>query len=151
MQLLKQQEQERHGRGFAVVADEVRKLAERTQKSLVEIDISVSTIVQSINDVSDKMHINAQNIENLTNISSDVEDKINTTSNAITYSTKVAKESTEDSLQMSEQINEIIIDISKIETLSTANGVSAKSIESDLKQLVEVASSLQSTINEFKS
>ena len=27
-----------HGRGFAVVADEVRKPAERTQKSLVEIN-----------------------------------------------------------------------------------------------------------------
>ncbi|MDH5465472.1 MAG: methyl-accepting chemotaxis protein, partial [Thiovulaceae bacterium] len=30
-----------HGRGFAVVADEVRKLAERTQKSLSEIQISI--------------------------------------------------------------------------------------------------------------
>jgi methyl-accepting chemotaxis protein len=37
-----------HGRGFAVVADEVRKLAERTQKSLSEISISVNTLVQSI-------------------------------------------------------------------------------------------------------
>lgn len=140
-----------HGRGFAVVADEVRKLAERTQKSLVEIDMSVSTIVQSINDVSDKMHVNAKNIENLTNISSDVEDKINATSSAIMHSTKIAKESTDDSLQMSKQINEIINDISGIEVLSTANGTSAKSIESDLRRLVEVASSLQATINEFKS
>lgn len=140
-----------HGRGFAVVADEVRKLAERTQKSLVEIDMSVSTIVQSINDVSDKMHVNAKNIENLTNISSEVEDKINTTSSAIAHSTMVAKESTNDSIQMSNQINEIISDISNIEVLSTANGTSAKSIESDLKRLVEVASSLQATINEFKS
>ncbi|MDK9694734.1 MAG: methyl-accepting chemotaxis protein, partial [Sulfurimonas sp.] len=52
-----------HGRGFAVVADEVRKLAERTQKSLSEIEISVSTIVQSINDVSDKMNVNARGME----------------------------------------------------------------------------------------
>ena len=35
-----------HGRGFAVVADEVRKLAERTQKSLADINISVNTLVQ---------------------------------------------------------------------------------------------------------
>ena len=79
-----------HGRGFAVVADEVRKLAERTQKSLTEIDMSVSTIVQSINDVSDKMNQNAQNIEKLTEISNDVEDKIAITSDAMESSNKAA-------------------------------------------------------------
>lgn len=88
-----------HGRGFAVVADEVRKLAERTQKGLSEIDISVNTIVQSINDVGDKMAQNAKNIE----------------------------------------------------ALSSANGTSVQSIESDLERLVNVASSLQATIDEFKS
>ena len=40
-----------HGRGFAVVADEVRKLAERTQKSLADINISVNTLVQSISGI----------------------------------------------------------------------------------------------------
>ncbi|WP_336615125.1 methyl-accepting chemotaxis protein, partial [Campylobacter sp. RM12647] len=35
-----------HGRGFAVVADEVRSLAERTQKSLSEINATISVIVQ---------------------------------------------------------------------------------------------------------
>ena len=38
-----------HGRGFAVVADEVRKLAERTQKTLSEAKINISTVVESIN------------------------------------------------------------------------------------------------------
>ena len=37
-----------HGRGFAVVADEVRKLAERTQKTLSEVKVEISTIVDSI-------------------------------------------------------------------------------------------------------
>ncbi len=140
-----------HGRGFAVVADEVRKLAERTQKSLLEIDMSVSTIVQSINDVSDKMGINAKNIEHLAHISKDVENKITKTSNAIETSNKVAKNSKEDSIRMSKSIEEIIGDISKIETLSTANGTSTQHIEGELKKLVHIATCLQSTIEEFKS
>jgi methyl-accepting chemotaxis protein len=140
-----------HGRGFAVVADEVRKLAERTQKSLAEIDISVSTIVQAINDVSDKMTINAQNIEALVNISDDVEQKISLTSNAMQTSTQMANKSKNDSEKMSKNIQEIIAYIEKIETLSTANGTSVASIEGDLQKLVHVASSLQKTIDEFKS
>ena len=44
-----------HGRGFAVVADEVRKLAERTQKSLSETNVSVSTIVQAVESISVSM------------------------------------------------------------------------------------------------
>ena len=140
-----------HGRGFAVVADEVRKLADRTQKSLTEIDISVSTIVQSINEVSDKMNQNANNIENLIQISQEVENKINTTSDAISHSNKVASNSREDSIKMSRNIEEIISDIADIQTLSTANGTSVQNIEIDLKSLVEVARSLQTTIDEFKS
>ncbi|MCH5322982.1 MAG: methyl-accepting chemotaxis protein [Helicobacter sp.] len=44
-----------HGRGFAVVADEVRKLAERTQKSLSEIEANTNLLVQSINDMSESI------------------------------------------------------------------------------------------------
>ncbi len=41
-----------HGRGFAVVADEVRKLAEKSQHSANEIKGVISSIEQSINDVT---------------------------------------------------------------------------------------------------
>jgi len=140
-----------HGRGFAVVADEVRKLAERTQKSLTEIDLSVSTIVQSINDVSDKMHKNLNKIENLITISSDVESKIDATFNAIEISSIIANNSKEDSQKMTGGIEDIIQDIAQIDTLSTANKTSTESIETDLERLVHVAKSLQSTIDEFKS
>jgi len=140
-----------HGRGFAVVADEVRKLAERTQKGLSEIDISVSTIVQSINDVSDKMAQNSKSIEALADVSQDVEEKINITTNAIDSSTTAANKSKEDSVEMSKNLEEIIAYITHIESLSTANKTSVEAIESDLKRLVAVASSLQATIDEFKS
>ncbi|PHS59146.1 MAG: chemotaxis protein [Sulfurimonas sp.] len=140
-----------HGRGFAVVADEVRKLAERTTKSLTEIDISVSTIVQSINDVSEKMQTNAQNIESLASISGEVEDKINNTSHAIQISSDVADKSAQNTKEISSNVVEIIEFIHKIDILSTANNTSTQDIESDLKRLVAVANELQSTINEFKS
>ena len=44
-----------HGRGFAVVADEVRKLAERTQKSLSEIEANTNVLAQSINEMSESI------------------------------------------------------------------------------------------------
>jgi len=43
-----------HGRGFAVVADEVRKLAERTQKATSEIAISINTMKQETNTITEK-------------------------------------------------------------------------------------------------
>lgn len=40
-----------YGRGFAVVADEVGNLAERTQKSLDEINTNINLLTQSINEI----------------------------------------------------------------------------------------------------
>jgi len=53
-----------HGRGFAVVADEVRKLAERTQKSLSDINISVNTLVQSISTIVEGLSEQSSKLEN---------------------------------------------------------------------------------------
>nr|WP_289769541.1 methyl-accepting chemotaxis protein [Helicobacter bilis] len=44
-----------HGRGFAVVADEVRKLAERTQKSLSEIESNANVLTQSIHEMTNSI------------------------------------------------------------------------------------------------
>ena len=51
-----------HGRGFAVVADEVRKLAERTQKSLTEIEANTNVLAQSIKEMSESIKEQSEGI-----------------------------------------------------------------------------------------
>jgi len=140
-----------HGRGFAVVADEVRKLAERTQKSLTEIEVNVGSIVQSINDVSDTISENATNVNGLTTISLEVEAKISTTSLEMENSVVIAKKSYSDSIEMVKHIEWIIEKISQINDVSQSNQKSVENIEEDSEKLLSVAQSLQARINEFKS
>lgn len=69
-----------HGRGFAVVADEVRKLAERTQKSLSEIEANTNLLVQSINDMAESIKEQTQGItqinENVSRIDQSTKDNV---------------------------------------------------------------------------
>ncbi len=62
-----------HGRGFAVVADEVRKLAERTQKSLGEIEANTNVLVQSINEVADSIKEQTQSVSQINETISQLE------------------------------------------------------------------------------
>jgi len=140
-----------HGRGFAVVADEVRKLAERTQRSLSEIEININTIVQSVNDISDKMSTNARDMIQLTHISNEVEEKISLTSSEMERSVLVAQHSYKDSIEVVHHIEWIIERISNINHVSESNKKSVELIERDSDRLLQVAQSLQMRINEFKS
>lgn len=54
-----------NGRGFAVVADEVRKLAERTQKSLLEINTNINILTQSITDIGQSAEEQTKAIEHI--------------------------------------------------------------------------------------
>lgn len=62
-----------HGRGFAVVADEVRKLAERTQKSLGEIEANTNLLVQSINDMAESIKEQAEGVTQINDTISQLE------------------------------------------------------------------------------
>ena len=80
-----------HGRGFAVVADEVRKLAERTQKATGEISISIQTLKQESNGMSENSKqlntIASQSTESVYSLRESL-DKFNKISNAVLGSSR---------------------------------------------------------------
>ncbi|WP_120951217.1 methyl-accepting chemotaxis protein [Helicobacter sp. L8] len=62
-----------HGRGFVVVADEVSNLAMRTQQALVEVNATLTSIVQNVKGVSEQMHQQAARIEKANALSTSVQ------------------------------------------------------------------------------
>lgn len=140
-----------HGRGFAVVADEVRKLAERTQKSLTEINSTISIVIQSISDSSDMMHSNSENIERLAERSEEIDVKINSASTALRSNVDASHKSVQEAENMARKINEIISKVSEMSNLSENNQLEIKQISKIAGELYTAATNLNTQLGQFKS
>ncbi len=95
-----------HGRGFAVVADEVRQLAERTQKSLSEINANISVLTQSIMDIGSSIDAQSMSI-------SQVNDAVSEIDKAIQDNAQTANKVRSVAIEVKEMSSEALEDVEK--------------------------------------
>lgn len=139
-----------HGRGFAVVADEVRQLAERTQKSLVEINATVSVIVQAITDSGSQMDENAKLFGELVKQSEAVSHKIDSSVSLMENSLKVVESAALTSEKSGEGIKKAMEEIHHINEITTNNARDLEEIASAAEHLHGVTQKLNDQLHYFK-
>ena len=110
-----------HGRGFAVVADEVRQLAERTQKSLADINTTINIIVQGISNLSNEMSEGIESFHQIVNISDNVTTQIENSIGFIEVATKRSNESSKESQQIEKSLQNAESSIKEVKETSLQN------------------------------
>jgi methyl-accepting chemotaxis protein len=139
-----------HGRGFAVVADEVRKLAERTQKSLTEINSTVSIVVQAIDEASEYMNNNSNEINELVNVSTNVQNSMHEAVSRVKEVTEMS-DNVEDFESIGNTIEKITKSIDEIDSISEQNSRSVEEIANAAEHLSRLTDKLARKLEEIKT
>ena len=139
-----------HGRGFSVVADEVRKLAERTQKSLAEIDVTISVIVQGVTQLSSHMENNAENIHLISSHASKVEAETLETKKRTLESMGDAKEASAKVVESVQMTTQMMEQMQKTLALSHNNKAIASEFSEISQKMLQTSLQLEETLSSFK-
>ncbi|MCK5649707.1 MAG: methyl-accepting chemotaxis protein, partial [Gammaproteobacteria bacterium] len=140
-----------HGRGFAVVADEVRNLAKHTQQSLIEINDTINEIIKAVEQASQSMNINSQEIQELSSVAGDVDKKINQTVAIVNEATIASDKTVQDFEKTGDNIESIVDRVQEINAISSTNARSVEEIASAAEHLNSMTENLNAQLETFRT
>jgi len=139
-----------HGRGFAVVADEVRKLAERTQKSLSEIDAAISIIVQGILEAQNDIEENVEKFQEATSKTDELIQKTDDTMNSLNNTIENAELASSETVKINTHVRMLIEATEGLVNESTNSKEVANKLKKVIQNLENITRELNEESNKFK-
>ena len=139
-----------HGKGFAVVAEEIRGLAEKTQKSLSDIDKSLNQIINNVNVIAKGVNETSKQMSAISKSAQHLISSSNKTKENLSITIEKSADSMKKSTYIATKTKELMENMEEFVKIAKQNTLIRQDLEKAAKTLEENANNLATEIKKFK-